>query len=500
MSKLNLLIKKFNKSLLPIIRLIESFFNWLDSLTNFGKKKKKTLARIDKRFIFITGLFVTLVCTYFLIPTFYDKNLVKNKTISHITNTYDLLIDSEKEPSYRLFPKPHFLLKDVKLKEEIDSKILGNSKNLKIFISANKFFSFKNLEIKDLIFENTEFKMNTSDIKMFKNIYVINKSKNNLKFKNSILFYINKFNDVIFLADIDKLNFSYNIEDDINELVSNFSIYNIPFTLNVKNEKKNKTSQSKIKSNKLRLNLKNNLNYNNENLEGIMNFELFSKSKIFNYVIKKNSLSFNSVDDDFKGELDFKPFYFISDLNFNYLDFNKIFRNDSILLNILNSEILNNQNLNAQLNFNVKKIKGIKNFEIFVFKIFFEEGNILVKNSTLNWNDAVLINLKDIQIYNDKNKLFFSGNVVFDFLNTSKFYNFYQITRSYRKEIKSIELDFLLDPYDKKIELDNVKIDNNSNKSVDKYINKFNSKKDNIFNKFIYRNSIKNFFLNYDEG
>ena len=355
MSKLNLLIKKFNKSLLPIIRLIESFFNWLDSLTNFGKKKKKTLARIDKRFIFITGLFVTLVCTYFLIPTFYDKNLVKNKTISHITNTYDLLIDSEKEPSYRLFPKPHFLLKDVKLKEEIDSKILGNSKNLKIFISANKFFSFKNLEIKDLIFENTEFKMNTSDIKMFKNIYVINKSKNNLKFKNSILFYINKFNDVIFLADIDKLNFSYNIEDDINELVSNFSIYNIPFTLNVKNEKKNKTSQSKIKSNKLRLNLKNNLNYNNENLEGIMNFELFSKSKIFNYVIKKNSLSFNSVDDDFKGELDFKPFYFISDLNFNYLDFNKIFRNDSILLNILNSEILNNQNLNAQLNFNVKK-------------------------------------------------------------------------------------------------------------------------------------------------
>ena len=231
-----------------------------------------------------------------------------------------------------------------------------------------------------------------------------------------------------------------------------------------------------------------------------MNFELFSKSKIFNYVIKKNSLSFNSVDDDFKGELDFKPFYFISDLNFNYLDFNKIFRNDSILLNILNSEILNNQNLNAQLNFNVKKIKGIKNFESVVFKIFFEEGNILVKNSTLNWNDAVLVNLKDIQIYNDKNKLFFSGNVVFDFLNTSKFYNFYQITRSYRKEIKSIELDFLLDPYDKKIELDNVKIDNNSNKSVDKYINKFNYKKENIFNKFIYRNSIKNFFLNYDEG
>ena len=103
-----------------------------------------------------------------------------------------------------------------------------------------------------------------------------------------------------------------------------------------------------------------------------MNFELFSKSKIFNYVIKKNSLSFNSVDDDFKGELDFKPFYFISDLNFNYLDFNKIFRNDSILLNILNSEILNNQNLNAQLNFNVK-IKGIKNFESVVFKIFLKK-------------------------------------------------------------------------------------------------------------------------------
>ena len=185
-----------------------------------------------------------------------------------------------------------------------------------------------------------------------------------------------------------------------------------------------------------------------------------------------------------------------SDLRFNQIDIIKFFKNNSIFLNLLNAEILNNQNLNAVVNIYSDKIKDVNYLNNIALKTYFEEGNINIKKSTLDWKNSILINLEDIQLISENNKIMFTGAISFDFRDIDDFYKQYQIKKIYRKKIKKIRLDFLLDINSKQVELDNLKVDGSSNKDIDTFINNFNSKKQNIFNKIIFKNSIKEFFSN----
>ena len=55
---------------------------------------------------------------------------------------------------------------------------------------------------------------------------------------------------------------------------------------------------------------------------------------------------------------------------------------------------------------------------------------------------------------------------------------------------------FFFNLNEKFVEIDNFKIDGVSNKNLNKFLNNLNSKKQNIFNKITFRNSIKEFFNN----
>jgi len=322
-----------------------------------------------------------------------------------------------------------------------------------------------------------------------------NKSNDNINFRNSKLFYKDKNEDVIFLANIKNLSFLYN--DEFNQqLDANLEIFNIPLKINVINNLVKKNSLVDVNSRSLRMNIFNELDYGKENINGLIDFKVISKSKKINYSIDKNSLNFNSVENNFKGKLDFKPFYLSSDLIFHQLDIAKIFKSNSIFLDLLNADILNNQSLNAVININFDKIKNINYLKDFVLKMFFEEGNIFIKDSTINWKNSILINLNEIQLISENNNIIFAGSINFDFKDINEFYKQYQIKRDYRKNIKKVRFDFVLSLNENEIQLDNLKIDGSSNKITDNFINKFNSKKLNIFNKIIFKNSIKEFFGN----
>ena len=114
----------------------------------------------------------------------------------------------------------------------------------------------------------------------------------------------------------------------------------------------------------------------------------------------------------------------------------------------------------------------------------------------MDWKNSIIINLNDIQLINDNDTIMVVGAVSFDFNEIDDFYRQFQIKKIYRKEINKIKLDFLIDLNDKSIEIDNLKIDEATNKSIDKFLNNFNSKKLDIFNKIIFKNSIKEFFSN----
>ncbi len=70
-----MLLKKINKLLISIIKLIESFFQKIESLVLLKKKKKINLQSLDNKITIIFAVILISIISYFLIPTFYDKDL-----------------------------------------------------------------------------------------------------------------------------------------------------------------------------------------------------------------------------------------------------------------------------------------------------------------------------------------------------------------------------------------------------------------------------------------
>ena len=77
--------------------------------------------------------------------------------------------------------------------------------------------------------------------------------------------------------------------------------------------------------------------------------------------LDENSLKFFSNKDKntYKGQIDFKPFYFTADFNYIGLSSKNLFNDDSIFVDIIKTEIFSNKNLNAKINFNLKDITDI---------------------------------------------------------------------------------------------------------------------------------------------
>ena len=86
---------------------------------------------------------------------------------------------------------------------------------------------------------------------------------------------------------------------------------------------------------------------------------------------------------------------------------------------------------------------------------------------------------------------------IWDFENVIDFYKSFQIKKTARKKIKKIELDFNYNFDNNEISFDNVKIDDEPNINVQKYIDNFLSDKSNKFNKIIFKNFVNNFFISY---
>ena len=497
MLNINITKKKFNKLLISTNRLIESFFNNLSSNIKEYKKKSSIYKKINNRAFLVFGSLLFLSLTYFLIPSFFDKNSVKLKLEQIIKDQYNIQIKFVDDISYSLFPKPHFYANNLNIFQ--DDNILINSKNTKINISINKLFSFNELKVKNILFKDNEFNIKKKNLTFFSNILNSNKSLHNIIFQDSIIFYKDKTDDVIFLIDLDNLKFFFDIDKN-HQLTTNFKIFNLPFKLYLNHNIEENFFTFNLDSKNIRMKLENFTRYRNEDLNGNLEAQILNNIKQFIYNIKNNSLLIKSEDEIFQGKIDLKPFYLSLNFHLNEFDIKNFLKPNSIFINLINSEILNNQNINADINVNLKKIKNFKYVEKIKIKTILEEGNIFFKDISTNWNDSVLIQINDTQLLNVDNKVNLIGSIDFDFTNLDKFYRYYQINEKYRDQIKKIKFDFFLNLNEKRIQINNAKIDNILHKEMNSFLENLNLEQKNLFNKVVFRNFVKSFFEYYQEG
>ena len=494
MSKKNLFNKIFNKSVLSITKRIESFFNFFKENISYKKFFLASFKTVDKRIFFAAAIIFITVISYFLIPSFYDKSKVKVKLENQILDQYNLEVKFDQSFRYGLFPKPHFYSKDTIISHK--SSNIAKSKNTKVFISVKNFFSSDNLKIKNLIFKQTEFRIDNLNFNFFINLLGNNKSNHEINFLNSKLFYLDRNEDIIFLSNIKNLNYLYQ-DNLLKKFNSKLNIFNIPINLEATHNTIKKTFFTELSSYPLRLNIKNYSNYDDEKLDGQFDLTLINQSRKIDYSLKNNSLNFKTKDDTIDGDINIKPFFLHSSLKFYQIDLKNIFKDTSIFFNILQSEILNNKNLNGKINIDINRFKGVNFLNEIKSNILLEEGDIFIKNLRTTFKDSVNINLSDTQLIVNNNNLNLSGYIAFDFVDINDFYAHYQINKKDRKDIKRIKFGFFFNLDEKIIEIDNLKVDGSSNQNLDKFLNDFNFKKEDIFNKIIFRNSLKDFFRNY---
>ncbi len=495
MSKHNLFNKKVKKQILSINNLIESIFN---KIKYFRFNYKKILLSENNRLVLIIGTVVILTLSYLLIPTFYNKSIIETRIKNQLLKNYGIDIKFNEQINYALLPKPHFSAKNLSILR--DKKEIGLTKNLRVFIGLNQFFSLNNINMKNLVFDKTDFNIYRVDFLFFKDLLQLEPNDNKIIFKNSNIFFKNKNEEVLFINKIYKSEFYYDAINLQNVLVSKNEVYKVPFKLVIKNDKFNKKNYIFFNSKKIRLDIESETNYDKgESKNGQLNILFINKSTSLNYQLNKEMFKFQSKNNKnfYNGTLDFKPFYLSADFNYEGLSTKGLFDDDSILIDIISSEILNNRNLSANINLKIKDITNINELNNLNLKTFIEEGNINFSDSSIMWKEDLKIDFNETLLLVGDNGINLVGSFLLNFKNINNFYKSFQVKKSNRKEVKQIQLDFVYNLNSKSIRFDNPKIDNIQNTSLEEFLDNFNSQDDRIFNKITFKNFINSFFKAY---
>ena len=494
MSKHNILYQKIKKQFLSINDLIESYFN---SLRQFILNFKKTKFSTNNKLFFVSGVSLILILSYFLIPTFYNKNLIQSEIKNQIFKKYKIEIKFNDEIKYGLLPKPHFVAKNLSIIRS--DREIANSNNVKMFISINKFFSINKLNLRNLIFKNTDFMIYKKDLSFFEDLLKTEPNENKIIFKNSNIFFKDTNDEILFINKINKSEFFYDSNNLENILVSKNEIFKIPFKLTIKNDKFNKEVDAIFDSNKIRLNIENKIDYENINKTGFLDILFVNKSTSLKYLIEKNALSFESENtgNAYNGNIDFKPFYLFANFDYKGLSTKNLFNENSILIDLIKTNILNSENLNAKIDFNVNDITNINELNNLNLKLNIDQGTISFSGSSIMWKDACKIFLSESLLSYDGEEIDLIGKFIFDFNDINNLYSTFQINKTDRKDIEKIEIDFVYNFNQKKITFDNVKVENAPNQNLQNFLDEFNTTNKKIFNKITFKNFINNFFSIY---
>ncbi len=495
MQKSKILAKKLKRQILLINNSIENYFNKIKS---FKSNLKKTKFDTNSRLFYGLGALLILTLAYFLMPTLYDKNVLETKIKNQILERYGIEINFNDEIKYGFFPKPNFYSKNLSIIEK--NKDIAKVGNFKIFISINRLFEMNYLLIKDVKFIKADFNININDIDFFKKLLFINPNGYNLSILKSSIFFNNADDEILFINKVDLIELIYDEKNLQNILSFKNEIFNIPFKLKIRNKPIEQKFTSTFNSRKIRLNIENEFDYKEKIKKGLISILLINKDTKLNYQFTNKSLIFKSLNDKnkFDGYLDFKPFYLSANFNFENMTLKNLLKNDSIIVDLFKSEILNNKNLNINTNFKIKNINDINEFNQLDLNLSLSDGNISPSDSSVMWKDDLKIELDESYLIYDKNDIYLVSKIIINLKDAMDFFSFFQVPRKNRKAIKKIEFDLNYNISNSQLNFDNIIIDDKENSNLNNFVNNYNSFKKKNFNKVRFRNFINNLFESYD--
>ncbi len=494
MSKTNFFVKYLNS--------ISNFINNLleKNLNKLNHKNFTYLLRNNKIILTFVALFVIFI-SYLLAPTFFKQSEVSIKFQNELKDKFNINFKFSNDINYSFFPRPHFTTSSSTYFN--DKEDFSKINKLTIYISFDKLFSLKNIQVKDVIFENANFNLNRKNYNFFFQLLNKNFKDGNLIIKKSNIFFKNLQEDVLFINKIIKMKYYYEPKELKNIFYSENEVFNIPFSMETFfNENKSKIF-SQIDLNLIKFKIENELNLSDEKKIGKSEFIYNKLKRIVEYQIEKNFFKFHVFDKldqpntTYKGKFNFKPFYANIEGDLNEIDLNYLFGSNAIIVQLLKTEIFNNKNLDFKLSLNAETIYKNANFRNISLKSKIQEGLIDTDRTKFEWRNFVDFELKDSLIFVRNGELVLDGRLKINIRDYNEVYKYLLTPKKYRKDIKKIDLNFTYNFDQKLAELRDIKIDNKINQNVNKILNNVILKKDDFQNKIYFKNLFNQAIRNY---
>jgi hypothetical protein len=468
----NYLINKFNQ-----IKVLKNKFNKIIHLKN----KFNQISNFNKFLIFfISTLFLYLF--YASMPSLYDYQRLQSQLKTHLINEYNLNVNISDKIEYKILPSPHFEVKKSTIYRDVESdeNKLAEVDNLKIFVSIANIHNQDKLQLKNIEIKESIFFLNKNNQKFVFN-YLKNKNTDKkISIKKSKFFLMDK-DETISIFPIKNINFRYDKIKFVNEVIINGKAFNSNFNLDIKKYFFEDESLNFIlKFPQINLSVTSKLFTQNKN-----KYKIFNKVNFFGSEIKsefdfdKNSATFKSIKSkvfnsqiDFEGVVELQPFFLTSNIILDQINLIKILNKNGELFRLLDKKNLVHKNLNSEIVIDIKKLSKDNIFDSAIFFIKTDNGLIKFKDSTFNSKKWGSLKILSSDLYNNNNKLFLNSKITIYIRNQKNFYNIFQIPKIYRKDIKKINFDFVINFTSGTKKITNFQINNIISNNLTKKINK----------------------------
>ena len=494
MNKSNSFVKYLKNIDILINRLLEKNLNKL----NF--KNLRNLL-INNKIILTFVALIILFISYLSLPTFYKQNELSNKFKSELLDKLNLNFYFSENLKYNLFPKPHFVSKNVKIKDNFSE--ISHIKDLKIYLSLENIFSLEGIKIKDIIIENANFNLNYNNYNFFIKLLDNKFSDKILKIKNSNIFFRNLENEVLFINKIHEMKYFYDDNELKNFVHSDNEIFNIPYSIKLFKNKNEKKILSILNINFLKLKIKNEFSYNNIENKGKSEIT-YNKSKTnANYVLNKKFFNFEFFDKLenpkflYKGNFNLIPFYSSLVGQTNDLNLSLLFDTNALIVQLLKTELLNNKNIDFKLSIKANNILDNLNFINLDLNSKIQEGLIDIDSTKFEWKKFANFIVSDSLIYIKNGELILDGKLKVDINSYNEIYKYLLTPKNYRKKLKKVEVNFSYN-FDQKItNLSNIMIDGSYNQKINETMSKIILKENNLQNKIYLKKLLNNAIRSY---
>ena len=487
------------------VKILIKINNFINSLLkkNLNKLNADNLKKLlvnNKIFLGIVVLIV-LFFSYLAVPNIYNKKEISAELKKDMLDKLNLEFNFNEKLDYKFLPRPHFVSSESSVVFE-GNKILEINK-IEIYVSLKNFFSLKNIKVKDVIIKKGNFNLNKNNYGFFVKLLDSNFKDIKLEILNSNVFFRNRENDVLFINNIINGKYIYDQNESNNIFYSKNNIFNLPYSMELSNDKNKKKLSSKINIESLNLQLENQFSNGEKYISGSTEFSFLNLKSLAQYKTNKDYFEFKIFDKEqkskfsYNGKLNFQPFYSYLDGSAIELNFFHLFSNNAIIKQLLKTEILNNKNIDFKLNIFANKIKNFDDFTNIFLKSKIEEGLIDLDQTKFSWKDYVNFNLTDSLIYVKDGKLILDASSEINITNLNEVYKFLLTPKKLRKKIDKMNINFTYLFDEKIIDIKDIKVNGIPDKNLSNNLNKIYLKDNNLQNKVYFKKLLNDAIKSY---